>query len=147
MIYDLPFEEKKIVMHRGSVQIEADSKVEAYSKLKEIVKNDDFESYFPDYKHSGIAAEVDDCFSGEDHYILDNTLEEMKVIELPTISVSFDIFKIARFCKGGIYATVEQTYLIEHGIEIDIEDMDLNPIRIEEDEVMYEVVLKEYSAS
>ena len=139
--YLVPFQELETVWVKYNAIIEANSQIEAYEKVKTLVAENDSPHREVDCEFVEIIEHVssENKFSMEDYTIDDvNTLNEHISCELELTALD-----IARYGKDALYRMVEEKFT-KVGLYLDIQDMNLIPIKIKEHCVTYRVIPTDY---
>lgn len=120
--------------------VEAKSKQEAYNKVKEVLESGDSIHASYDYECDlvEIIEHIDsDCKYSIDDY--DSIKDVEEVDERIKCELSLTAFDIARYGQDELYRMVEEKFM-KVGLDLDIQEMDLIPIKFEEHFVTYDAI-------
>ena len=140
--YLVPFTEKEKVLINYIVKVEAKSKEEAYDKIIKIIDENESPHTYYDSDNNGIAEHLDSCchfdiepFNEDDIEIVDDRI---------SCELSLTAFDIAKYGNTELYSMAEEVFS-KVGLNIDIHDMDMIPIKIEAHFVTYDCIPKDYA--
>lgn len=137
--YRVSFEEKEIVWNKYTVCVEASSEEVATAIVKEHCDKGTM--------HSVLNATFEEI---SEHIYLDGFDNEVvihddvvKISDFPSVEVNLSAFEIARCGKDAIYDIVQEK-LQKVGICREVVEMTMTPIRIEDEEVVYDCQVTEF---
>ncbi|MBW6487488.1 hypothetical protein [Sulfurimonas sp.] len=140
----VPFEEQETVWCKYLITVEAKSAQAALNKVKKVVARGDSIQVnfgFEECEFVEITEHIhSDCEYNIDDYSVDDVVAYDDRI---ACELSLSAFDIARYGKDELYRMAEEKFM-RVGLDLDIQDMDLIPIKIEEHYVAYNAIPTEY---
>jgi hypothetical protein len=151
-IYLVPFEEKELVWTKWTAKIKADSREEALEIMEKICKEGDPHNVQNEFGYDygttlncqfvDISEHIE---SDKEFNVLDYKTDDVKEVdERIRCELELTAFDIARYGKDELYAMAEEKFT-KVGLILDITEMELIPIKIDEDFVTYDAIPIDYT--
>ncbi len=139
--YLVPFQEEEIVWVEYNAKVEANSKEEAFSRIKQIIEDDDYPHREYDCENLGIVEHIE---SNSKFFMDDVSIDDVQIEDdRLSCEISHTAFDVTRLGKDALYSEVEDIFL-RIGINIEVIKMDMIPIRIKEHSVTYKCIPTEH---
>lgn len=140
----VPFEEQETVWCKYIIPVEAKSAQAALNKLKKVVESGDSIQANFGFEECQFVEIVEHICSDCKYHIDDYTVDDVADFdERIACELSLTAFDIARYGKDELYRMAEEKFA-KVGLYLDIQEMDLIPIKIEEHFVTYDAVPTDY---
>lgn len=143
-VYLVPFEEQETVWCKYIIPVEAKTAQAALNKVKKVInRGDSIQANFGFEECQFI--EITEHVHSDCEYNIDNYCSDDVVVYDDRIKCELELtaFDIARLGKDELYRMAEEKFA-KVGLYLDIQEMDLIPIRFEEHFVTYDAVPTDY---
>jgi len=140
----VPFQERETVWCKYIIPVEAKTAQAALNKVKKVIERGDSIQAEFGYEECQFIENVEhvhsDCTYNIDDYSVDDVVAYDDRI---ACELSLTAFDIARYGQDELYRMAEEKFM-KVGLDLDIQEMDLIPIKIEEHFVTYNAIPTEY---